>query len=481
VTVNKLCSVFPDMVVYKSAEKNKFFSSLSIPSYLRDWLLRRYADKQGNVDVDIVHEYINQKIPRREQWESLKSEMVNNGACVRILAKVQAQVDVTSGEMLFSLPDLAFPSRKYEALVEPRLAREKRDLLLAAPETWGVIALEWHRATIVGRPEEGRVFLVDFRPFCPYKVDLEYYREARREFTLPEWVDLLLMAIDYNPMGFLTTEEKLTMLTRLLPFVEKRVNIVELAPKGTGKSYVFSQISKYGWLVSGGSVSRARLFYNVSRGTPGLVSRHDYVALDEIQSIKFPNEEEVRGALKGYMESGEYRVGDYSGVGEAGIVLLGNIDVTRMSDGKKLFAELPPTFQESALIDRFHGFIEGWSIPRMRENLKAEGWALNTEYFSEIMHALRGDIRYRAVVDEQLSVPRGADTRDTEAIKRLATGFLKLLFPHATKDGIVEISDFEQYCLEPAKRMRSIIRRQLHLIDEEYSSSIPDIRCKVPA
>ncbi|MHA1216410.1 MAG: anti-phage BREX system Lon protease BrxL, partial [Candidatus Thorarchaeota archaeon] len=142
-TVNKLCSVFPDMVVYKSAEKNKFFSSLSIPSYLRDWLLRRYADKQGNVDVDIVHEYINQKIPRREQWESLKSEMVNNGACVRILAKVQAQVDVTSGEMLFSLPDLAFPSRKYEALVEPRLAREKRDLLLAAPETWGVIALEW--------------------------------------------------------------------------------------------------------------------------------------------------------------------------------------------------------------------------------------------------------------------------------------------------------------------------------------------------
>ena len=267
------------------------------------------------------------------------------------------------------------------------------------------------------------------------------------------------------------------MLSRLLPFVEKKINLIELAPKGTGKSYLFSQISKYGWLVSGGSVSRARLFYDISRRAVGLVSRYDYVALDEIQSISFPDEEEVRGALKGYLESGEYRVGDHQDVGQAGFVLLGNINESNMNENSNVFRELPKIFQESALVDRFHGFIKGWHIPRMRENMKAEGWGLNVEYFSEILHALRDDIRYRAVVDELLKVPKGADTRDTEAIKRLATGFLKLFFPHVLVLKEVKISDFEEYCLKPACKMRAIIRKQLHIMDLEYQENIPDIEC----
>ena len=113
----------------------------------------------------------------------------------------------------------------------------------------------------------------------------------------------------------------MAMLSRLLPFVEKRINLIELAPKETGKSYVFAQISKYGWLVSGGSISRAKMFYDISKRTQGLVSRYDYVAFDEIQSIKFTDAMEMQGALKGYLESGEYRVGDSRGVGDAGLIL----------------------------------------------------------------------------------------------------------------------------------------------------------------
>jgi len=230
-------------------------------------------------------------------------------------------------------------------------------------------------------------------------------------------------------------------------------------------------------LVSGGSVGRPRLFYNIASRTPGLVSRYDYVTLDEIQSITFPDEEEVRGALKGYMESGEYRVGDYRGVGEAGIVLLGNIDVEKMDTTTRLFDELPVCFQESALIDRFHGFLKGWDIPRMRENLKAEGWGLNTEYMSEILHSLRYDVRHRTVVDSLLQVPRGADTRDTEAIKRLCTAWLKLLFPHATGPDQISREDFAAYCLAPAMQMRGIIRQQLHKMDAEYGETLPEIKC----
>jgi len=467
------------MLVYKSAQQNKFFSSLGIPSYLRDWLVMRFADDKGRIDIDEVKEYVKQYIPRRDKWELMKNEMSKQGNKVRFLVKLRVEMDVKTGEGLFSLPDLGFPGRKYEAMITDRVLREKKEELLSSSETWGIVELEWRMEKILGRQEEGRVFMVDFNPFRPYRVDLEFYQEARKEFSLEEWIDILLMAVDYNPVGFLSREEKLTMLSRLLPFVEKRVNIIELAPKGTGKSYLFSQLSKYGWLVSGGSISRARLFYDLSRRSTGLVSRYDYVALDEIQSISFPDEEEVRGALKGYLESGEYRVGDYRGVGTAGFVLLGNISEEKMNESTNMFRELPVVFQESALIDRFHGFIKGWKIPRMRENMKAEGWGLNVEYFSEILHALRNEIRYRAVVDELLDVPKGADTRDTEAIKRLTTGFLKLLFPHALSIDDLEVGEFTEYCLNPALLMRATIRKQLHLMDSEYSDAVPEVGCVV--
>jgi len=282
------------------------------------------------------------------------------------------------------------------------------------------------------------------------------------------------------PEGFLDKKQKLTMISRLLPFVEKRLNLIELAPKGTGKSYLFSQISKYGWLVSGGSITRARLFYDINKRMNGLVSHYDYVALDEIQSISFPNQEEIQGALKGYLESGEFRIGDYRGIGEAGFVLLGNIKESLMNIEVNMFQELPPIFHESALLDRFHGFIKGWDIPRMKENMKAQGWALNVEYFSEIMHLLRDDIIYRAVVDEILEVPKGADTRDTEAIKRICTGFMKLLFPHVRDIDDIDATEFVEFCLNPAKSMRAVIKKQLGIIDREFSGKdIPDITCKL--
>lgn len=274
-------------------------------------------------------------------------------------------------------------------------------------------------------------------------------------------------------------EQKLTMLSRLLPFVEKRLNLVELAPKGTGKSYLFSQLSKYGWLVSGGSISRAKMFYDISRSSLGLVAHYDYVAFDEIQSIKFPDKMEMQGALKGYLESGEYRIGSYKGVGDSGLVLLGNIDIDLMNVNRNMFINLPDIFHESALIDRFHGFIKGWDIPRMKENLKASGWALNVEYFSEIMHILRGELIYRAIVDEVLVLPKNADTRDTEAIKRIATAFLKLLYPNVRSVEDLNKEEFLKYCLKPAMEMRRVIKTQLGIIDSEFlGKDIPEISIK---
>lgn len=266
------------------------------------------------------------------------------------------------------------------------------------------------------------------------------------------------------------------MLSRLTPFVSKRLNLIELAPKSTGKTYVFSQLSSYGWLVSGGSLSRARLFYDIGQKSEGLVRRSDFVALDEVQTITFPDVSEMRGALKGYLESGEFKVGDYSGTADASFVLLGNIPKDAMQTDMNMFQYLPGIFNESALLDRFHGFVRGWNLPRMRENMKAGGWGLDTAYLAEIMHDLREATDSRGIVDQIVKSDLTADTRDTEAVKRLCSALVKILFPHWRRVDDVNLDDLDEYCLQPAIRMRKDIRLQLHAMDPlEYSENLPNL------
>ena len=470
----KLKKYYGDMLVYKSPSNSKFFSSLSLPSYMRDWLVMRFSDENGQIDKREVSDYVKRVIPKKEQWNNYLVDLLHNDQTARFLAKIKIDFDAKNRTALFSLPDFEVPKKKGDAIVDWDVIESNRDYLLSPTEVWGLIEVSLEEGT------KGSVFkLVDFQPFCPYTIDLDYYVEARKFFSVDEWINVLLSAIDYNPNGYVSKTQKLTMLSRLLPFVEKRVNLIELAPKETGKSYIFAQISKYGWLVSGGSMSRAKMFYDISKRTPGLISRYDYVSFDEIQSIKFTDSMEMQGALKGYLESGEYRVGDTRGVGDAGLVLLGNIDSDLMDINRNMFKDLPEIFHESALLDRFHGFIKGWDLPRMTDDLKVCGWALNSEYFSSIMHELRDDPSYRAIVDARIDMPAKSDTRDTEAIKRICTAYLKLLFPHVRQANDISARDFNRYCLRPAMDMREIIRIQMGIADErEAGKSVPSFSVK---
>ena len=179
----------------------------------------------------------------------------------------------------------------------------------------------------------------------------------------------------------------------------------------------------------------------------------------------------MQGGLKAYMEAGEVTFGKNKIVGEAGVILLGNIPMDDMDVSRDMFQSLPEIFHESALLDRFHGFIRGRDIPRMNESLKMDGWALNTEYFSEIMHLMRAQsecVMYHQIVDELVEHPASADTRDTEAILRVCTAYLKLLMPHVTSVEAMtakDVDDFKKYCLRPAVAMRTVIRNQLQIMD----------------
>jgi len=164
----------------------------------------------------------------------------------------------------------------------------------------------------------------------------------------------------------------------------------------------------------------------------------------------------------------------------AGVMLMGNIPLNKRNQpiSAKYFTELPDIFKESALLDRFHGFIEGWELPRITEDLKVNGYTLNVEYFSEILHELRRAPEYAVAVNDLLDVPTKADTRDTTAVKRLATAYLKILFPNITNASEIDKKDFNDFCLEPAMEKRRIIREQISLIDDEFSPNMPEIKIK---
>lgn len=463
--IEKLRECFDEMVVYKDLKKSNFFSALSLPSFLRDWLLKKFEDEDGNFDIEKVSDFIHEYLPKKDEWISIKNRIIVENERVKFLTKISVDINIKNQEITFSLPDFGLTNK--ETIIEPDVWYECKDELVNGKETWGVVELGYRL------PDEelklpGRIKLTSFTNFCPYSIDLDYYKEARAEFTTKEWIDVILGAIDYNADGYADEHQKLTMLSRLLPFVEKRLNLIELAPKGTGKSYLFGRVSKFGWLSSGGVMSRAKMFYDISKRKPGLVCGNDFIALDEVQTISFTDIDEMRAALKGYMESGVFTVGNYEGTADSGIILLGNISKDNMDEYKSMFTELPSAFHESALIDRFHGFIKGWDIPRMHDDLKISGWALNSEYFCTILHLLREDASYRAIVDQLVVVPDHADTRDTEAVKRITTAYLKLLFPYVRSAEDVDIREFQLYCLRPAAKMRQIIKKQLGILDIEF-------------
>jgi len=465
VDAEKLRAAFPDTTVFKDPNIVAIFKAASIPSFLRDWILKRKAESDGRIhDAEALRKYIYDIIPRRENLLELKEAARSEGRTKKFLAKIEIQFSVKSNEFTFAVPELGLGHA--ETLIEDYVWNRIKDDVIKTAGGWGLVQLGYRSPN--DEKSRGCFTLLEYKNFCPYTIDLDAYREARGQFSTDEWVDVVLGAIDYNPAGYEDWVQKHTVLTRLLPFIEPRLNLVELAPKGTGKSYQFGSVGKYGWLVSGGTLTRAKMFGDINGKSPGLVASNDFVALDEIQSINFPDPSEMQGGLKAYMESGEITVGKSRIVGEAGVILLGNIPQTEMDETRDMFQRLPDVFHESALLDRFHGFIRGRDIPRMSENLKINGWALNTEYFSEIMHLLRQPAEtlvFRHLVERLVEYPSGADTRDTEAILRLCTAYVKLLFPHVTKAVGIDKGEFKRYCLRPAVQMRTVIRQQLQAID----------------
>lgn len=464
---NKIRTVFGPAAILKDPQNYDVFLGRNLPSFVKDFLISQHINPDGSLRKQELARYLDEHIPSNNN--AVKARL-RNGETLTLLTRFIINTNLIANKVQFQIPDMGI--KQNETLIPPYLV-EKYPTELIDGEKWGLLKI------VYMPPEEsgyGHVELVDYKPFKPLqKLDLNLFRKFRSQFTTEEWIDVIISAMEYNPASFANLTQKLEFITRLLPFIEPRLNMVELAPKGTGKSYVFGNLSKYSWLVSGGTVSRAKLFFDKTKRTPGIMHEYDLVSFDEIQSITFTDMLEMRAILKSYLEYGKATVDNYEFMSECGLMLLGNIELT--SEGfprhDRYFDELPAAFHESALLDRFHGFIEGWLLPRMNNDMILRDWTINVEFFSEVMHKLRIAPEYAELVNNAIEIPQKADTRHLNAVKRTATAYCKLLFPHITSIEQLDKHDFDFYCLQPAIRRRDQIRKQCANIDTEGSFAKP--------
>ncbi len=460
----KISSAFPDVCVHKGLAASAGLSGRVIPAFVSDWLVSRYSDNEGGVNSDGIRKFIAKYLPDKKQKESLMYE-IRNGNPLKILDSFTVKVHPTKGDLKLRIPSLDITGRVLDAIVDA-------NPLLLMGNVWGSGTLTWMPSR--DKKDRFEVVMTAFNPMQASIIDLDYFVAQRAEFDLAEWLGLLTRTMGYDERKY-TTRQKLLILTRLIPLIESRVNIIELAPKGTGKSYIYSQLSRHAWLISGGVVTRAQLFYDMNRQQAGIISNFNAVILDEIQTIKLSNEGEIVGALKGYLESGEYRVMGFHGSSDAGFVILGNIPIV---DGRprdeNYFNELPRWLnghESTALLDRFHALVQGWELPRIQSSSLCQSFALRADYFGEVLYALRTSQEHMAFVKTHME--SFGDLRDNRAVQRLACGYLKLLFPNLES---VTLEEFDEFCLQPAIDLRSNIRRQMAILDPEFAPNIAEIR-----
>lgn len=473
----KIKEYFPDLAIMKNSANNGLFSGRNLPSFVKDYIIRRFASEDGIADRDMVNEYLINKMP--DNIAIIKNRLLA-GEQINVTVRFIIKSDLASGRTTFSVPDAQITSN---AFVSPQLLEEYKDELTDG-ERWGNITLNYVEPQ--GR-RSGYIEMTTYKSFEPYRVDYSYFLKARENFCIEEWIDLLIATMEYDPDTFDTIEQKQEFITRLLILVEPRLNMIELGPKGTGKSYIYNNLSKYVWLLSGGKTSRAKMFYNKATKQFGLVKNHDAVVIDEISTFGFSDPDEMQSILKGYLEAGKATVDNVLFQSECGIGLAGNIPLTSelKPTDSKYFQKLPDMFQESATMDRFHSFIEGWKLPRLEAGSILQGWTLNAEYFSSILHHLRTETEYESLFDQLVEYDSSCDLRDLKAVKKVATAYTKLLFPQVKSldDLTPEDTDtfrqlYQDYCLNPAIYRRGIIREQCHLIDKEFSKEMPVFKLK---
>ena len=320
---------------------------------------------------------------------------------------------------------------------------------------WCIVTLEY----FFEEDQKGTPFLLrDLKPIQMPNMDMEELFQGREAFSEKQWIDVLLRSTGMEPTNF-KERVKWHLLARMIPLVENNYNLAELGPRGTGKSHIYKEISPNSILVSGGQTTVANLFYNMARRQVGLVGLWDVVAFDEVAGISFKDKDGVQ-IMKDYMASGSFARGRDSINAYASMVFVGNINqpVDTLVKTSHLFAPFPETMIDSAFFDRFHAYVPGWEIPKMRPEFFTNQYGLIVDYLAEWLREMRKR-NFSDAINKYFKLGRDLNQRDTIAVKRTVSGLLKLLYPNERYD-----KDAVRRCLEYALETRRRVKEQLKKI-----------------
>ncbi|WP_428098059.1 BREX system Lon protease-like protein BrxL [Candidatus Rariloculus sp.] len=433
-----------------------FSRQFPVPTYVVEFLLGRYcaSTEQDEIDegLEIVQRQLNSRTIKAGEEELFKARARENGE-VKVIDLITARLDAKTDSYIATLPSL----RLTDVRISPELVKEHERMLTGG--FYAEVRLNYDAA--IAQESNGRPFgVASLRGIQLSKRDvLDILAETRMSFTTDEWKELLLRSIGIEPNGLSARQHDALML-RMVPFVERNYNLVELGPRGTGKSYLFQQVSPHAHLVSGGKATVARMFVNNATGQRGLVCQYDVVCFDEVSGVSFDQKDGVN-IMKGYMESGEFSRGKESIRADGSIVLIGNfdVDVEHQQRIGHLFGPMPPEMKDdTAFMDRIHAFLPGWDVPKIDRELLTDHFGLVSDFLSECWSQVRNQSRV-SVLQGRVFFGGALSGRDTNAVNKTVSGLLKLLYPG---EGEVADDDIEwavRIAMEARRRVKEQQKR----------------------
>jgi len=422
----KATQAFEGYVVRKDLVRT-FSRQFPVPTYVVEFLLGRYCATTDEAEIqeglDIVQRQLASRTVKAGEEELFKAHAREKGS-VKIIDIITARLDSKTDSYLASLPSL----RLNDVRLTPEMVNSNERMLTGG--FYAEVTLGYDAS--IAQEKNGRPFSVDgLRAIQLSRRDvLAEMGKARESFSTAEWRQLLLRSVGFEAE---TLDERAqdALLLRMVPFVERNYNLVELGPRGTGKSHLFQQVSPYAHLISGGKATVARMFVNNASGQRGLVCQYDVVCFDEVSGVSFDQKDGVN-IMKGYMESGEFSRGKESIRADGSIVLVGNfdVDVEHQQRVGHLFGPLPPEMRDdTAFMDRIHGYLPGWDVPKLSPALLTDHFGLVSDFLSECFTQLRNQSRV-AVLQNRVFWGGALSGRDLTAVNKTVSGLLKLLYPN---------------------------------------------------
>ena len=423
-----------------------------VPSYVLEYLLGQYAasDDEATIQagIETVRRILADHYVHRNESELVKSKIKERGR-YRIIDKVSVTLNEKDDVYQATFANLGISG----IVIDSATVSAHQKLLVGG--VWCLCDVEYFHT------EDARVspwLLGSLKPIQMSNFDYDGYLSARAEFTTDEWIDLLIQSIGFDPEMF-GRRAKLLQLVRLIPFVERNYNLVELGPKGTGKSHIYSEFSPHGMLISGGEVTVPKLFVNNANGRLGLVGYWDVVAFDEFAGKKKRTDKAIVDIMKNYMANKSFSRGVETLGAEASMVFIGNTShtVPYMLKNSDLFDELPESYHDPAFLDRLHFYIPGWEVDTIRSEMFSDGYGFVVDYIAEVLKSMR-NLDYSDRYQQHFTLGSDISTRDRDGIHKTFSGLMKLLYPHeqATAEQIEEILRF---AIEGRKRVKDQILR----------------------